>query len=61
VVDVRPHEFVSDASERNLEQNLGKDIREVVLTLDVVRCRNRSVSNDPDPSLAHINVLHFGL
>ena len=35
MVDGRPHEFVSDACERDLEQNLGENISKVVLTFNV--------------------------
>ena len=59
MVDGRPHEFVSDACERDLEQDLGEDVREIFLTFDVAWNRNGRVSDGSDPSLTHINVLHL--
>ena len=55
MVDGRPHEFVSDACERDLEQNLGENISEVVLTFNVAWNRNRRVTDSPDPSLELIS------
>ena len=40
MVDGRPHEFVSDACERDLEHSLGEDIREVALIFNVMRHLN---------------------
>ena len=37
-----PHEFVPDAGERNLEKNFGEDVREIVLTFDVLWNRDNA-------------------